>query len=103
MIMTSEWVKNIQKIKKKIERLSPKDRLEYTSAIKECLFAIQTSISGWYGWVSFTNIMEHFTEEELSKVLEYFKKYTLELLEYDIKWTKKKQKKVKEKSITYIG
>ena len=85
----NRWVKDTNKEKKKIKKLSPKDRLEYISSIVRCSNAIAASINGWTAWLTRPDIMNSFTKEDLEKIFYEFKKIALFMLEFDIDWSKK--------------
>jgi len=102
-----EWIKRTEEIKKFIEKLKPKDRLEIVSAINDCNAAINASTLGWQSWVQAPKVMNSFDEKELLEIFEYFRKKSLDFLEQDMRWTKELQKKMAEqkkkgKETTYI-
>jgi len=103
----SNWIKSIKKIRKEIKSLEPKDRLGYVTAVACCVAAIANSMHGWKKWLIHPEVMNSFSEEELDKLFEVFKKLALETLKEDINWTKKKEEEAAqiadEQQLTYIG
>jgi len=82
-----KWIDKINREIDYLNKLEPKDRLNYISAIVHCANAIIGSVSGWEAWLTNPTLMENFKLEELKEIFNEFKKVTIGFLEYDIKWS----------------
>ncbi len=94
---TDNWLEMLMKIQKEIDGLNPTDRLSHVSGIVMCISAINNSMIGWSKWLISPSVMNKFSEQELKKIFEYFKALSINILEEDMYWTRKKQKKKRKK------
>lgn len=110
-----EWIKTVKEAIKALKNLEADDRLENVDALLRCVASIQSSNKGWISWLASPAVMKNFTKNELHEMLETFKVFAVQYLEFDLKWTavlneknkKKKQehnsKKKGKKKTTYIS
>ena len=85
----SDWMKEREAVKKRIGKLSPRDRLEYVSACFECTNVIGRSSWGWLQWLSNPAIMSGFDEATLGDFFRKLKEFATSYIEFDIEATKK--------------
>lgn len=107
-----DWLEEVKKAKKKLEQMSPKDRLDLVEAIIQCNLSVHSSTLGWNNWLANATVMKKFSKNELQEIYDSFIEYATKFLEFDIKWTKilqnkkgnKKGKNKKDKTETkYIS
>ena len=89
--MEEEWVKSTRSKIDEIRRLSPKDRLQYAAACAQCASSIYNSIGGWMSWLTNPVLLNDFDEATLNEFFGFFKKFTVEFLEFDVNATQKRK------------
>lgn len=89
--MEDEWVKSVRAKIEEVRRLDPKDRLHYVAACAQCASAIYNSIGGWMAWLTNPVLLNDFDEKTLNEFFSFFKKFTLEFLEFDVSATLKRR------------
>lgn len=97
-----QWVKDLEKTKKSIKKLTTDDRLKTCASIAKLHTAILASMQGWLAWLKNPTVLDQLSEEELKETFEVFKKLALEFMDLDLKMSKsvlaKRPKKVKVKT-----
>lgn len=89
--MEEEWIRAMKTRIEEIRKLSPSDRLQYAAACAQCANAIYSSIGGWISWLSNPVILNEFDEVTLNDFYQFFKKFTVDFLEFDITATQKRK------------
>ena len=104
MSVGKDWAALLEKTLKQMEKLKPKDRLGYVSAISALNTIIVNSCSGWLHWLTSPRVMDDFSEDELKELFDFFRKVAKEFLESDLGWTRKKQKEHRApQTLSYVG
>jgi hypothetical protein len=91
VIMSDNWNRDIQGIreaivllKEQIKSIQPKDRLEYLSAIMQCIQFMKQSNIGWASLVTNPLMANELNEEALRDIFEKFRKVTVERIDNDV-------------------
>jgi len=92
-----DWIKEVKKAKKKLEQMSPKDRLDLVEAIVQCNLSVHSSTLGWNTWTANATVMKKFSKKELQEIYDSFIEFAIKILEFDLKWTNKLNKKTRKK------
>lgn len=93
-----DWTEEVKKSKKRLEQMSPKDRLDLLEAIIQCNLSVHSSTLGWNTWLANATVMKKFSKKELQEIYDSFVASAIQFLEFDIKWTKVlKKKKMRKK------
>ncbi len=87
----STWNKDILKIRDAISALryelehsQPKDRLEYVSAIMQCIQFMKQSNIGWASLLTNPQMANQLDEESLKDIFSKFRKTTVERIDNDV-------------------
>src|SRR5438309_9461999 len=82
------WVEEARSRIKRIEDLSPKDRLDMVYGIGLCCSTLAKSMQGWMQWIR--NLPpKDFDQHEHEEIFAIIKKATVQLMELDIDKTEK--------------
>ena len=82
------WVEEARSRIKRIEDLSPKDRLDMVYGIGLCCSTLAKSMQGWMQWIGNLSLKD-FDQLELEEIFGIIKKATVQLMELDIDKTEK--------------
>jgi len=82
------WVEEARSRIKRIEDLSPKDRLDMVYGIGLCCSTLAKSMQGWMQWIGNLSLKD-FDHLELEEIFGIIKKATVQLMELDIDKTEK--------------
>jgi len=82
------WVEEARSRIKRIEDLTPKDRLDMVYGIGLCCSTLAKSMQGWMQWIGNLSLKD-FDHLELEEIFGIIKKATLQLMELDIDKTEK--------------
>jgi len=82
------WVEEARSRIKRIEDLSPKDRLDMVYGIGLCCSTLAKSMQGWMQWIGNLSLKD-FDQLELEEIFGIIKKATVQLMELDIGKTEK--------------
>jgi hypothetical protein len=82
------WVEEARSRIKRIEDLSPKDRLDMVYGIGLCCSTLAKSMQGWMQWIGNLSLKD-FDQLELQEIFGIIKKATVQLMELDIDKTEK--------------
>ena len=82
------WVEEARSRIKRIEDLSPKDRLDMVYGIGLCCSTLAKSMQGWMQWIGNLSLKD-FDQLELEEMFGIIKKATVQLMELDIDKTEK--------------
>lgn len=92
-----KWIVELERDIKEIKDLEPIDRLGSTASIMKCASSISRSVNGWLNWAKDPRIMKIFTEDQLNDMVNFFKEFSIQMLNFDIEWTRKADKQYKSK------
>lgn len=95
MEKTELYIKLLGHFIETINKVKPKDRLEYAFAISQLLSGVLTSIKGWQQWMNDLEKINTLSMEDFKEIYPELKKTTIKFLEIDIDITKKKLKEAK--------
>ncbi len=82
------WVEEARSRIKRIEDLTPKDRLDMVYGIGLCCSTLAKSMQGWMQWIGNLSLKD-FDQLELEEIFGIIKKATVQLMELDIDKTEK--------------
>ncbi len=95
--MNERWVQECKMLleqMKQLENLEGQDRLDMVRTIRFILLSLQRSVAGWNEWINNTDVMAHFSLEELKEISRNLAKLTAPFIEYDCEITTQAQKDV---------
>src|SRR5437867_13123090 len=82
------WVEEARSRIKRIQDLSPKERLDMVYGIGLCCSTLAKSMQGWMQWLGNLSLKD-FDQLELEEIFGIIKKATVQLMELDIDKTEK--------------
>lgn len=87
---SKKYVQVLEEYIKSIEKLEPKDRLDYGFAIAECLNGMLISIRGWADWLNDLSKLRFLSVEELDGIFTKIKSLSVPFIKIDVDITNKK-------------
>src|SRR5207245_8819181 len=82
------WVEEARSRIKRIEDLTPRDRLDIVYGIGLCCSTLAKSMQGWMQWIGNLSLKD-FEQRELEEIFGIIKKATVQLMELEIDKTSK--------------
>ena len=73
-----------------LKKDKPKDRLEYSVALSNCMNCILSSINGWKQWLNNLKSLNALSIEDFKEVYPEIREISIRFLEADVNMTKKK-------------
>jgi len=87
---TKKYVKMLNNLITILKKDKPKDRLEYSVALSNCMNSILSSINGWKQWLNNLKSLNTLSIEDFEEVYPEILEISIRFLEADIKITRKK-------------
>ncbi|MFQ5997973.1 MAG: hypothetical protein ACE5KO_01560 [Candidatus Bathyarchaeia archaeon] len=84
--MEGEWAE-FESTMEEIRKTQPRDRLEYASSCAKMAVLIHNSVTGWLEQLSNPEILNTFDKRTLKRFFEFYQRFTLDLLEFDVNAT----------------
>lgn len=87
---TKNYIKMLSKLVTSLQKAKPKDRLDYSVEITNCLNAVMITVKGWNAWLTNLESLKVLSLEDLQQAYPKLLKTSIAFLKIDIEITKKK-------------
>lgn len=87
---TKKYLKLLTDLVKILKKDNPKDRLEYSVALSNCMNCILSSINGWKQWLNNLKALNTLSMDDFKEVYPEILEISIRFLEANIKITKRK-------------